>query len=347
MRILLAGDFRWDRLAASYGRAFQALGHEVVPFDLAVERRSLARWMQSRYGYRLTLQSLAARRRGSLALNRLFIEEVQTAQPDLVWVLNGDFIMPETVRMIRASGVCYAMFHADNPFPPHYNSRPETIECARECDVYFIWSYRLVDKLGRNGVNAQYLPFAWDPEVFPHQHDPGQEVFDVIFVGGWDARREAFLSAVAEHFPLKIWGPSYWATRSRARGAARRCWQGKALTGPEAASVFARSKITLNIYRDQHYIDGVADGTIMRSFEAPGSGSFLLAPRSRGATEVFPEGESGAYFDDLADALRQIEHYLGRSDERHSIGQQANAIVVNHRYVDRARQILHHVEEAL
>ncbi len=345
MRVLLAGDFRKDRLAASYRRAFQALGHAVVPFDLEAERVRLSSWLRSRYGHRLTINSLAARRQGSLAFNRAFIEAVADERPGLVIVLNGDFIMPETVRAIRDTGPAYVMFHADNPFPPHYNSRPETIESARECDLFFIWSDRLVGKLRSIGVNAQYLPFGWDPEIFPYQPDPGEEAFDITFVGGWDLRREALLNTVAEHFPLKIWGPDYWATRTRRGGAARRCWQGRALTGQEAASVFARSRITLNIYRDQHYIDGAADGTIMRSFEAPGSGSFLLAPRSPGAIDIFPESDAGAYFDDTQDCLENIEFYLARPGERHRIAQNAHSVVAAHRYEDRASRLLRLSEE--
>ena len=41
----------------------------------------------------------------------------------------------------------------------------------------------------------------------------------------------------------------------------------------------------------------------MRTFELPGAGGFLLATRTAGAAEIYPEGEAGAYFGSVGELL--------------------------------------------
>ena len=46
--------------------------------------------------------------------------------------------MAETIQSMKQFGKQVAIFHTDNPFPPHYNNRPETLPAAREADLYLI-----------------------------------------------------------------------------------------------------------------------------------------------------------------------------------------------------------------
>lgn len=341
MRVLLAGIFRTGHLAASYRRAFMALGHEVVTFDVEAHRAELDWWLRNRIGHRLTIDIGWARRAGSLRYNRALEAIAAQQRPDLVLSFNGDFIMPETVRNIRRCGARFVIFHADNPLPPHYNSRPETLESARECDAFLIWSSALAERLCKLGIPAGFLAFGWDDEVFPFQGFSEHKDCDVAFVGGWDRQREAFLDEVARHFDLRIWGPSYWGERSRRNSAATRCWQGRALEGAEAAAVFARTHINLNILRNQHYVDDVADGVIMRTFEVPGAGGFLLATRSGGATTLFPEADAAGYFDDVDECLTRIDYYLSHTKERAELARQAHVLVdAGHHYTHRVADLL-------
>lgn len=338
LTISLYGDFCWDRLGASYRRAFEQLGHHVRPFDVRDMHTHLAPWTRGRAGHRVTIRSLALRRRGSLQWNARFLSIAQDVRPDLVLILNGEFLMPETVRRMRALGSRVLIFHADNPFPPHYASRPETLPSAFESDCYFIWSLSLCERLRHIGVKqVEYLPFGWDPDVFPYSRASSDFLNEVIFIGGWDRDRERFLERIAARFDLKIWGPAYWGERTRRGSPLRRCWQGQALTARAAAQTLATSKIALNVVRRQNLPDGV----IMRTFEVPGCGGFNLSTRTQGAIDIFPAGEAGAYFSDADDCIRQIGYYLSHPMDRNRIADDAHRIVSGtHRYVDRARRVL-------
>jgi spore maturation protein CgeB len=135
----------------------------------------------------------------------------------------------------------------------------------------------------------------------------------VLFVGGWDKEREEFLSQVASQVPLRIYGPDYWGKRTKPFSRARRCWQRTDLRLAHAARVIRESAVCLNLLRTQHIVDGKPDGLIMRHFEVPGSGGFLLSTRGGGATVLFPEGQTGEYFSSVAECIEKAKMYIADS----------------------------------
>ena len=341
--VFLVGDFKPDRLGASYRRAFSEIGLHVGTYDMGTAVEKLTWIGRNRIAHRLSIRSLACRRAASKALNRELVNCAVAFRSRRMLILNGEWVMPETIEILRGEGYVIAVFHADNPLPPHYSNRPETLPVARGANLYLIWSERLAASLRVAGVpRVEVLPFGWDPDVFPYQGDSPQGTWPgVIFVGGWDREREEFLDEVSAHLPLRIFGPDYWGRRTRRGSRSRKCWQGKALYMNEAAKVLREAAVTLNILRLQHSVDGAPDGVVMRSFEVPGAGGFLLATRSGVATELFPEGVTGEYFGEVRECIAKCRRYIEAGDLRKTICEEAHKIVSErHRYIDRARQVL-------
>ncbi len=346
-RILIAGDFQYDRLAASYERGFLRLGVEVARFDVVQAGRLLAWPGRNRILHRLTIRSMFLRRNWAVQFNEALLQRTLSSGVSWVLLLNGDWVMPETVRTLRKKGVRVALFHADNPFPPHYNNRPETLPVAREVDLYLIWSERLASRLRDAGVRrAEFLPFGWDDVVFPYLDGQPQGSWPgVTFIGGWDAEREAFLEELAASVPVRIHGPGYWGSRTRARSRVRKAWSGGSVVQEQAARIMRESAVSLNILRTQHVVDGEPDGTIMRHFEVPGSGGFLLSTRGGTASRLFPEGDTGAYFTGISECIEACRHFISASDERRALVARAHALVAStHTYADRAQDFLRLVE---
>jgi spore maturation protein CgeB len=246
--------------------------------------------------------------------------------------------MPETLERLSGWGTRTLMFHADNPLPPSSNNRPETVPLALHCDAFMIWSRSLQGQIKELGVQrVEYLPFAWDPEAFPYIGLSATPSHDVVFIGGWDREREEWLTPIAMQFDLKIWGPGYWQTRTRPGSILRRCWQGHAVSGPEAARILCDSRISVNILRRQN----LPDGTNMRTFEVPGCGALAVSTRTRGALEILPEGEGGWYFSTPEQCAAVIAQLAGADDLRRQAAQRAHEIVLDgHQYIDRARRII-------
>lgn len=340
--ILLAGDFQNDMLGASHERGFRMLGHPVHRFDLPTELQRLALPARNRLVHRLSIHHLGARRAWSRAFNDRLVQAARASEAPWVLLHNAIWVMPETVQALRKQGQRVAIFHADNPFPPHYNNRPESLPTAREANLYLVWSERLVDKLRAAGVAAHFLAFGWDPEAMPFRGDLPQGTWPgVVFVGNWDREREAFLDKVARHVPLRIYGSGYWGSRARSNGRARNCWQGRQLGLFEAARVIREAGVCLNILRTQHVIDGQPDGVIMRHFEVPGAGGVLLSTRSGVAARLFPEGHSGAYFDNPDECIRRCQELLDDAAQRARLVDNAHAEVRDHHtYAHRAAEMI-------
>lgn len=346
--IFLIGHFVPGALGLSYRRAFENLGVSTCLFDPRETQYNLSWLMRSRVTNRLTLRSSQVRFALLRRFNRWLEAKVIQSGAQAVLSFPLDLMLPETFENLRRHGIRVACFYADNPFPPHYGARPETLPAARASDLCLIWSERLVINLKEAGVrHPVFLPFAWDPEVFPYQDAQPQGTWPgVLFLGGWDEEREEFLEELASHVPLRIYGPPYWGTRTKRSGRVRRCWQKSDLRLGDAARAIRESAVCLNVLRTQHIIDGKPDGTIMRHFEVPGAGGFLLSTRSGGATRLFPEGETAEYFSDVRECIEKTRSYLANEAARSLIAERAHAeVAARHRYIDRARQILQLLDE--
>lgn len=344
---LVGGSFSPAGAESSFQRAFNAIGVRTCTLEGLDAGSQVHSIIRSRIGYRLTMKSISARRAASRTFNRTLEDAVLRSGSPTLLVLKGEFVMPETLRRLRQRGVRIALFYPDNPFPPHSSQRPETLPAACETDLYLIWSERLVQKLKDAGVrNPAFLPFAWDPEVFPfHDDEPQGSWPGAVFLGGWDQEREEFLEELASHIPVRIFGPKEWGNRTAQGSRVRLCWQGRDLRMAEAARVLRQSAIAINILRKQHIIDGVPDGLIMRHFEVPGAGGFLLSTRGSGATSLFPEGETGEYFSDVSECKEKAHRYLANELERRRFAERAHmAVATHHKYTDRARRILRLLE---
>jgi spore maturation protein CgeB len=342
--IFLFGRFSAGCLEASYQRAFESIGVNTHTFDVDEHWHRLNWIMRNRVAHRLTIKSHFVRNCATWKFNISLEEAVLASKSAVVLIFKGEFVMPETLRRLRYKGVRIVVFHPDNPFPPHPSQRPETLPTAFESDLYLIWSERLVEELKNAGVkNPSFLPFAWDSEVFPYQNNQVQGAWPgVLFLGGWDKEREEFLEGVASYIPLRIFGPDYWGSRTLRSSRVRRCWQGSALHMTEAAKVIRESAVCLNILRSQHYINGIPDGLIMRHFEVPGSGGFLLSTRGGGATSLFRERETGEFFSDLKECVEKAKNYIANTSARLKLVNQAHDLIASqHQYTNRAREILH------
>lgn len=329
MTLLLYGLFGPDALEHCYARAFRKRGHRVVAFDVA--REPGLSLLRNRFAHRLTRDHLGARRILSRGFNAGLLATVARERPALLLAFRGDFLLPETARRVRELGCSLVVFNPDSPFSPAPSARPEHRPTAREADAYLIWSEALAERLRREGVNARFFPFGWDPAFHPHRPPDGPKTQAVAFIGNWDERREALLEAVAGHVDLKIWGNDGWKTRTRRGSPLNACWQGGPAVGAAFSEVVARSAVVLNLFRQQHAPGGV----VMRTFEVPGAGGFLLSEANDEVRTLFPENETGAYFTDAADCLAKIRYWLAHPAERAALARRAHERVATDFTYDR------------
>ncbi len=338
----LVGDFSRYSLAKSYAYAFSQLGMPTCLFDIHRKTPTLSWPVRNKGLHRLTMNSLILRRLFSQKVNDQLLKFISDKKCERVIFFNAEWIMPETIKDLKSKGVLTAVFHADNPLPGNYNNRPETMPVAHLVDIYLVWSFRLVELLSKQGINnARFLPFGWDESIMPCNATTRQKLdIGVGFIGGWEPARELMLEHISKDIEVSIFGPDYWSKRTKFNSPLRKKWMGSSMVGESFSKTVRSTSINLNILRDQHKFDGTYDGVIMRNFEVPGCGGFLLSTRTPTASELFPDEISGAYFSSAEECVEKIKFYGKNTTHRESIRLSASKIVRNnYRYTDNVKRL--------
>jgi spore maturation protein CgeB len=182
-----------------------------------------------------------------------------------------------------------------------------------------------------------YLPFGYDPELFFPEEvteaDAQLNPVDMLFVGGADRDRAPIIEEIAAAgFKLALYG-GYWERYPRLKG--HHLGQATPPTLRRATSVAA---INICLVRRAN-----RDGHVMRSFEIPAIGGFMLAEDTREHREILgPEGRCVLYFASVAEAIAKARWALKNPIERRRMAQAAHQRIVtgNNTYKHRLEQML-------
>jgi spore maturation protein CgeB len=339
-RILVIGPLDQGALAESYARAFERLGMEVARFDSERALMQASRFTGNRIMRRALRSSLWN------AVNREASEVAQRVQPALIFAVKCTFFHPETVRQIRKStGAPFVNYYPDNPYigirwDPRGASamRRDLIEVLRQYSIVWMWERSLLERLRHDNVEAKYLAFAVDPELYrPQPCDEGLHcelcgcAHDVAFVATCARARRAELSAVRRH-SVAIWGnnwPKKWKPPSAQHRAHPAVW------GNAVCRFYAQVPVSLNVLNAESL-----EGHNMRTFEVPASGGVMLARFTPAQHEFFPENEAAVYYRSPAELDDKIDSLLRDRELRARIRKNAARLAAAQTYDVRAAQVL-------
>jgi glycosyltransferase involved in cell wall biosynthesis len=135
----------------------------------------------------------------------------------------------------------------------------------------------------------------------------------MVFIGHYESQTEAgILALVDAGLPVKVYGRSPWfASKHRAKLGER--LQPK-LGNEDYTRALRGVRIGLCFVSVFNY-----NQTASRSFEIPGSGTFLLAVRTPQHLACYEEGEEAEFFGDHDELIRKATYYLEHDDEREAI----------------------------
>ena len=341
-KVLVIGPLSEGALAETYARAFERLGMEVVRFDSEVALRRASRFS----GNRILRRAMRARLWN--VVNREATEIALRVQPALIFAVKCSFFHPETICQIRRStGAPFVNHYPDHPYigvrwSPREASalRRDLIAVFREYSIVWMWERALMQRLQRDGVEAKYLPFAVDPELFRQQSQPNNEglycdvckvTHDVAFVATYSRARCAEVAAIRRH-KVAIWGnnwPAQWSTSSGQHRVHQPVW------GSAVSSIMAKAAVSLNVLNAENL-----GGPNMRTFEIPGSGGVMLARYSPEQDEFFPEGEAAMYYRPPEEIDDKIDELLRDRDLRERIRRNAIQLAAAQTYDVRAATVL-------
>lgn len=238
-------------------------------------------------------------------LFQIYEQSLPENRPDLFLMIEstGGF-SPVNLPQLPCPKACYLI---DNHL--HLDNH---LEMAPFFDYVFIAQREYLDDFRKVNPRTYWLPLACDPDV--HGKKSAEKKHQIGFVGAikLGTRRAALLSILNSNQLL------YY----------ERCFL------DDMARVFSESRIVFN--------EAVNHDLNMRFFEAPASGSLLLADMAKGSgqDELFIAGEDYALYNDL-NLMDVVKFYLENERIREKIAARGQQLVLNaHTYLHRVEDLL-------
>lgn len=266
-------------------------------------------------------------------MNKRLIDQVKKSKPDILLILKGETIQPETLWKIRKK--THALIVNVFPDNPLYMGKFEAIE---PCHYFFVKDSYILSVLRGAGLkNIHYLPQCSDPDV----HRPlilGEEDkklynTDLSLIGSMYPYRVKLIEQIVSFKP-SIWGRG-WSKISNKE--ILKLYRGKDIRGTQKVKAINGSAISLNPHHPLNDIHGVN----RRTFDIAACKGFQIADFKKDVEKVFKPNEEIICYKTIDELKKLIEYYLLHVDERIQIAEAAyKKFLMKHTYYHRAKEIL-------
>ncbi|KAB2850829.1 MAG: glycosyltransferase [Hyphomicrobiaceae bacterium] len=327
--LLIIGPTGGTHIAGSFARAAGELGlsHELHDTSPAYQGPRLARSLVWRLGgkkpYRLNDFSLGV---GQLIASRRFRRLLAVGQAP---------IKADVLAWARAKGIECLVFATDDPFNPAHRA-DWFLDSLPQYDRVFTPRRANIIDLQSIGCRAvDYLPFGFDPSLFPAgaSKENGSTAGKVLFVGGADQDRIAFMTSFIEAGGSPELAGAYWD-----RHETMKLFAVGSKLPEELCRLTASAAVNLCLVRRAN-----RDGHVMRSFEIPAVGGFLLAEDTAEHREIFgEEGTAALYFATATEAAEKAKWAIAHPAERAAMARAAHHLITSggNTYKDRLSAML-------
>lgn len=267
------------------------------------------------------------------------VEMALRQQPDVVLVVSAMLLHPDVIVMMKRAGLRVVVLMTESPYDHEYEMKVAAM-------VDGIWTNErlMVPEFRTVNACAGYLPHGWHPlKHFVSARSIGDlPSHDVVFVGSGFAERVKFFNAIDwSGIDLGLYGT--W-TGLGLKPEVMACVRGAQINNEQAASLYRRAKIGLNLYRTSKGFGRAApkiteaESLSPRAYELAACGSFHLSEYRKEVAEVF--GPVVPTFSTPTEAAALIRYWLTQPDERARLAAQLPACVAEASWVDRAKTVL-------
>jgi spore maturation protein CgeB len=326
--LAIAGGFRGTHLGGSLWRAARQLGVDAVKFDVGDADRA------SRI-LRAALWHLAGRRPPRLdRFSTSVIAGCRRSQPRILIATGTAPLTGSALRRLRGVGVLCLNYSTDDPWNPALRASWH-LRALPEYDAVFTTRRANLGNFAEIGCReVRFLPFGYDDCLFrrPSAGFDGAAP-DVLFVGGADRDRVAFMTEFLNQGPAVALVGGYWD-----RFAAMRPYALGRLPPETLCALTASAKVNLCLVRRAN-----RDGHVMRSFEIAALGGCMLAEDTEEHREIFgPDGAAVVYFRTARQAAERARSLIARPAERKRLSEAVRARISAgyHTYRDRLLSML-------
>ncbi|MFE9578155.1 glycosyltransferase [Nocardia sp. NPDC006044] len=331
MRILYLGDDWVGSNAHSLADGFRQAGHDVVVIDttrVTLPARLSPPWVYSKL----------ARRRAPWNVNGLHAELEQAAaafRPDMVFAFKS--IHLDQRRLLELPAALHVHYSPDDVANPA-NTSAEYLAHEAEWDHIVTTKRHNVAELRDRGARAvTFVRSAYDPAWHHPAARRGTRQFLVGFIGVCRPDRRADLVALARTHGSRmlVRGPG-WRRVPELRSTGAEI--GGAVYGERYSEVVASVTANLVLLNSDN-----RDTHTCRTFEVPAAGGLFVGERTDEHAELLQDtGE--CFLFSTADELSAILDWCAAHPDKAAAVAEAGyqrILAGDHRYVDRAREIIH------
>lgn len=202
------------------------------------------------------------------------------------------------------------------------------MERLRYFDKVQVFEAGDIDFLKKYNIEAQYMPVGYDDKVFYNRYL--LKDIDISFVGMPSNDRLNLLDNVAEYaeqngFVLYVAGIWYDAKYiwkkyqfKKRHPKLYKCIDNRIISAHEAANIYSRSKISLNVSIAEH------KSINPRAFEIMASNSCLFMNSGMNLRGMLTAGKDFVEFSDAGDMLSKLKNTLGNEKYRNNISISGN-----------------------
>jgi spore maturation protein CgeB len=204
-----------------------------------------------------------------LSYNVYFKKEYDDYQPDILFLIKGSILQPETVEYARKKSLVI-LWMMDSIYLNH-----TSYILRNKVDHIFLFEETEIPKLEAEGIKAYFLPLALDESIYyPIE---SEKDIDLLFVGALYHNRIELLNKIIKHFPdkkIKIYGNLFSLWRKPFKYFFRKdkhIYTNKNVQPAGLNKLYSRSKVCLNIHHTQS-----VNGVNQRFFEILGARALQL-----------------------------------------------------------------------
>ncbi len=290
----------------------ESLGFKIIGFDTTDYMRHPNRIVRS-LSHRLNVGSPVKMLNDSLIK---FVEQLQ--QPvDFIWIDKGKWIKPETLIVLKNKLKAFLIHYT--PDPQLFANKSVFFQKSIPLyDILFTTKPFEVEKYRDLGAGLiKLVSQSYDgKKIRPKELESAQVSryrADATFIGRYEKHYAHCLSPVAgAGIDLKIWGPG-WRRRLR-KYRIKNAFSGDGVWGEDYGTALNAACIGIGLLSKL-----IPETTTTRTFEIPGSGTFMLAERTEEHQALFKEGVEAEYFSDLEELRDKIRFYLKHREKREKI----------------------------
>lgn len=191
---------------------------------------------------------------------------------------------------------------------------------AKKFDLVFVAQKDAVDRFKADGVDATWLPHAFEPKAWNDEDDETgfipynfiNKKYDLCFVGHINStNRIMALDRMFREFPNFFYGQKLFN---------------------DAAKKYVESKVVFNI--------AMKDDLNMRCFEVMGSKSFLLTDRVQSIDDLFIDGKHCVMYDSIDEAVDKARYYMANDEMREAIAESGYEHVMAKHTIDHRLEVI-------